>query len=159
MTDSSQVQKMTREAFAPYGIVLDSRGAVEIDLGRACRASRARLPTRGRSASSSWRGTARRCRSFRRSLASQAVICVAPPNGARCAGRGKSRRVPCRTGGCLTLIQGDLAHAAVSASASGTSYLVVDRSGTLDDDWELVDLKTARGCTFEIDLNSRHRRR
>ena len=26
-------QKMTRESFAPYGILLDSRGSVEIDLG------------------------------------------------------------------------------------------------------------------------------
>lgn len=32
------------------------------------------------------------------------------------------------------------------------SYLVVDRSGTLDDDWELVDLKAIHQKIFEIEL-------
>jgi ureidoglycolate hydrolase len=32
------------------------------------------------------------------------------------------------------------------------SYLVVDRSGTLDDDWELVDLKATHDRIFEIEL-------
>jgi ureidoglycolate hydrolase len=31
------------------------------------------------------------------------------------------------------------------------SYLVVDRAGTLDDDWELVDLKVTHGRVFEIE--------
>ena len=32
-----------------------------------------------------------------------------------------------------------------------SSYLVVDRSGTLDDDYELVDLRAAHGVSFEIE--------
>ncbi|HYY56950.1 MAG TPA: ureidoglycolate lyase, partial [Pyrinomonadaceae bacterium] len=28
-----KVQPMTRESFAPYGVLIDSRGSVEIDLG------------------------------------------------------------------------------------------------------------------------------
>jgi len=32
------------------------------------------------------------------------------------------------------------------------SYLVVDRAGTLDDDWELVDLKVTHRKIFEIEL-------
>src|SRR3954467_14032456 len=28
-----KVQRMTREAFAPFGVLIDSRGSVEIDLG------------------------------------------------------------------------------------------------------------------------------
>ena len=27
------VQKMTREAFAPFGIVLDRRGSIDVDIG------------------------------------------------------------------------------------------------------------------------------
>ena len=27
------VQKMTREAFAPYGVLLDRRGSVDVDMG------------------------------------------------------------------------------------------------------------------------------
>ena len=36
------VQKMTREAFAPYGVLIDSRGSVEVDFGLGV-AARARL--------------------------------------------------------------------------------------------------------------------
>jgi ureidoglycolate lyase len=33
-----------------------------------------------------------------------------------------------------------------------SSYLVVDRTGTLDDDWELVDLRISHNSVFEIEL-------
>jgi ureidoglycolate hydrolase len=43
-------------------------------------------------------------------------------------------------------------HAPPFALGDWYSYLVVDRSGTLDDDWEMVDLKNALDVTIEIEL-------
>jgi hypothetical protein len=33
-----------------------------------------------------------------------------------------------------------------------SSYLVIDRAGTLDSDYELVDLQAVHNCTFEIEV-------
>ena len=43
-------------------------------------------------------------------------------------------------------------HTPPFATGEWYSYLVVDRSGTLDDDYELADLKTTRDCAFEIEI-------
>ena len=145
------VQEMTRERFAPYGVLLDSRGTVELDLGG------------GRPAMT---GTTSERRPFRFEFmarhrhtmqvfsplaGSQAVICVAPPNGLDAPDVDKV--VAFRVEGRLpyAYFRGTW-HTPPFALGEWYSYLVVDRKGTLEDDWELVDLKTTRGCTFEIEI-------
>ncbi|HWT00089.1 MAG TPA: ureidoglycolate lyase [Pyrinomonadaceae bacterium] len=146
-----KVQPMTREAFAPFGVLIDSRGSVEIDLGEGGPSLTG--------ATSEWRPfrfdfMARHKRTmqvFSPLVSSQSVIAVAPPND---AGAPDVDRV------VAFLVDGRLPYAYHKGTwhtppfpiKEWASYLVVDRSGTLDDDWELVDLKVTRHTVFEIEL-------
>ena len=145
------VHKMTREAFAPYGVLIDSRGSVEIDLGEGAPgltgATSERRPFR-------FEFMARHRRTmqvFSPLASSQAIICVAPPGSADAPGVEQV---------VAFLVEGRLPyayhkgtwHTPPFATGDWYSYLVIDRSGTLDDDYELVDLKTTSDCAFEIDV-------
>ncbi len=145
------VQKLTRESFAPYGILIDSRGSVEVDfgLGVPCLtgATAERRPFR-------FEFMARHkftMQVFSPLASSQAIICVAPPNGK------DAPDIECVV---AFHVEGRLPyayyrgtwHTPPFATGEWYSYLVMDRSGTLDDDYELVDLKATRDCVFEIDI-------
>ncbi|HVF55805.1 MAG TPA: ureidoglycolate lyase [Pyrinomonadaceae bacterium] len=145
------VQKMTREAFAPYGVLIDSRGSVEIDLGQGTPsltgATSERRPFR-------FDFMARHrftMQVFSPLASSQAIVCVAPPNGLH---------VPDIERVAAFIVEGRLPyayhrgtwHTPPFSVGEWYSYLVVDRSGTLDDDYELVDLKATRDCAFEIEV-------
>jgi ureidoglycolate lyase len=147
------VQKMTREAFAPFGVLLDSRGSVEVDFGGGgasiTGATSERRPFR-------FEFMARHLLTmqvFSPLASSRAVVCVAPPNGAD---------APDPEQVAAFLVEGKLPyayhkgtwHTPPFAVGEWYSYLVVDRSGTLEDDYELVDLRPARGCVFEIDVEN-----
>jgi ureidoglycolate lyase len=142
---------MTREAFAPFGVLIDSRGSVEIDLGEGkpslTGATSERRPFR-------FDFMARHKRTmqvFSPLASSQSVIAVAPPN---------SDAAPDVDRVVAFLVEGRLPYAYHKGTwhtppfpvKEWASYLVVDRAGTLDDDWELVDLKVTRETIFEIDL-------
>ena len=146
-----KVQPMTRESFAPYGVLIDSRGSVEIDLGQGTPsltgATSERRPFR-------FEFMARHQRTmqvFSPLASSQSVIAVAPP------GDGHAPDIAKVT---AFLVNGRLPYAYHKGTwhtppfpiGEWASYLVVDRSGTLDDDWELVDLKVTHGSIFEIEL-------
>ena len=145
------VRKLTREAFAPFGILIDSRGSREVDLGGGAAevtgATSERRPLR-------FEFMARHVRTmqvFAPLALSEAIICVAPPNGSD---------APDVEGVVAFRVEGRLPyayhkgtwHTPPFAAAEWYSYLVIDRSGTLDDDYELVDLKAARACVFEIEM-------
>ena len=142
---------MTREAFAPYGILIDSRGSLEIDLGGGVPcltgATSERRPFR-------FEFMARHRRTmqvFSPLASSQSVIVVAPPN---------NREAPDVERIAAFLVEGKLPyayhrgtwHTPPFPTGEWASYLVVDRSGTLDDDYELVDLRATRDCIFEIEI-------
>jgi ureidoglycolate lyase len=146
-----KVQPMTRESFAPYGVLIDSRGSVEIDLGDGkpslTGATSERRPLR-------FDFMARHKHTmqvFSPLASSQSVIAVAPPTEAS---------VPSAERIAAFLVNGRLPYAYHKGTwhtppfpvGEWASYLVVDRTGTLDDDWELVDLKTTLGQVFEIEL-------
>src|SRR5215208_3412583 len=117
------VQKMTREAFAPYGVLLDRRGSIDVDIGVGV-PSITGATADPRPFKFDFMARHRHTMQVFSPLAgSQAVICVAPPNGLDAPDADKV-----------------------------VAFLVVDRKGTLDEDLELVDMRAARGCTFEIDL-------
>jgi ureidoglycolate lyase len=146
-----RVQPMTREAFAPFGVLIDSRGSVEIDLGEGTPsltgATSERRPFR-------FDFMARHNKTmqvFSPLVSSQFVIAVAPPN------EGDAPDVERVV---AFLVDGRLPYAYHRGTwhtppfplHEWASYLVVDRAGTLDDDWELVDLKVTQQTIFEIDL-------
>ena len=146
-----KVQPMTREAFAPFGVLIDSRGSVEIDL---CEGKPSLT-----GATAEWRPfgfdfMARHrltMQVFSPLASSQSVIAVAPPN---------DDEAPDVDRVVAFLVDGRLPYAYHKGTwhtppfpvREWSSYLVVDRSGTLDDDWELVDLKVTRQTVFEIDV-------
>lgn len=146
-----KVRPMTREAFAPFGVLIDSRGSVDIDLGQG-------VPSLT-GATSEWRPLkfdfmARHLRTmqvFAPLASSQSVIAVAPPG---------SGDVPDIEQVVAFFVDGRLPyvyhkgtwHTPPFPVKEWASFLVVDRSGTLDDDWELVDLRARRDTTFEIEL-------
>lgn len=146
-----KVEPMTREAFAPFGVLIDSRGSVEIDLGEG------KPSLTG--ATSEWRPLqfdfmARHKRTmqvFSPLASSRSVIAVAPPNGGDAP---DVERI------VAFLVDGRLPYAFHKGTwhtppfpvGEWASYLVVDRAGTLDDDWELVDLKATHQTVFEIEL-------
>src|ERR1044072_959181 len=145
------VQQMTREAFAPYGILLDRRGSVDVDIGMGGPSITARTPA-PRPFSFDFMARHRHTMQVFSPLAgSQAVICVAPPNGLEAP--DVERVVAFKVEGRLpyAYFRGTW-HTPPFALGEWYSYLVVDRKRTLDEDWELVDLKAARDCTFEIDI-------
>lgn len=145
------VRKLTREAFAPFGVLLDSRGSVEVDFGAGkpsiTGATSERRPFR-------FEFMARHHQTmqvFAPLASSQAIICVAPPNEANAP--DVERVVAFHVEGALPYAyHKGTWHTPPFATGDWYSYLVVDRTGTLDDDYELADLIQTAGCRFEIDL-------
>jgi ureidoglycolate lyase len=146
-----KVQPMTRESFAPFGVLIDSRGSVDIDFGEGVPsltgATSERRPLR-------FDFMARHLRTmqvFSPLASSQAVIAVAPPGNAD---------VPDVKRIVAFLVDGRLPyayhkgtwHTPPFAVKEWASFLVVDRSGTLDEDWQLVDLRAVCNTTFEIEM-------
>ena len=145
------VQKMTREAFAPFGVLIDSRGAREIDLGGGTPSLTGATAERRPFRFEFMARHTRTMQAFAPLASSEAIICVAPPNDAEAPEVEKV--VAFHVEGRLPYAyHKGTWHTPPFAVGEWYSYLVVDRAGTLDDDYELVDLKAARGCTFEIDI-------
>ena len=145
------VRRLTREAFAPFGILIDSRGAREIDLGGGTPAMTGATAERRPFRFEFMARHTRTMQGFAPLASSEAIICVAPPN---------DREAPDIERVAAFRVEGRLPyayhkgtwHTPPFAVGEWYSYLVIDRAGTLDDDYELVDLKTARDCTFEIEI-------
>jgi ureidoglycolate hydrolase len=144
-------KQLTRKAFAPFGILLDQRGSVDIDLGGgAVEMTGATSDPRPFVVEHLSRHR-KTMQVFSPLAGSQAVIVVAPPND-----KDKpdvEKIVAFHINGRLPYAYHiGTWHAPPFALGDWYSYLVVDRSGTLDDDWEMVDLKNALDVTIEIEL-------
>ena len=145
-----KVEPMTRESFAPYGVLIDSRGSVEIDLGRDKPPSLTGTTAERRPFRFEFMARHKRTMQvFSPLVSSQSVIAVAPPGDVPNIGRIAA-----------FLVNGRLPYAYHKGTwhtppfpiGEWSSYLVVDRSGTLDDDYELADLKVTHHKIFEIEL-------
>jgi len=143
------VQEMTRERFAPFGVLLDSRGSVEIDLGAGAPSL---TGTTSERRAFEFRFMARHRRTmqvFSPLATSQSIICVAPPS---------ERNAPTVDEIVAFFVNGLLPyvyhkgtwHTPPFPVNEWASYLVVDRAGTLDSDYELIDLQALHDCTFEM---------
>jgi ureidoglycolate hydrolase len=146
------VQEMTRERFAPFGVLIDSRGSVELDLGGAAAQMTGATSERRALAFQFMARHTRTMQLFSPMVGSRSIICVAPP--------APERDAPAPGEVVAFLVDGRLPYAYHKGTwhtppfpvGEWSSYLVVDRAGTLDDDYELVDMRAAHDCTFEIDL-------
>lgn len=146
-----KVQPMTREAFAPFGVLIDSRGSVEIDLGKGVPSLTGATSERRPFRFDFMARHKRTMQVFSPLVSSRFVIAVAPPN---------ERSAPDVERIAAFLVDGRLPyayhkgtwHTPPFPTGEWASYLVVDRAGTLDDDWELVDLKVTHQLIFEIEM-------
>jgi ureidoglycolate lyase len=146
-----KVQPMTRQSFAPYGVLLDSRGSVDVDLGEGVPSLTGATAERRPFSFDFMARHVRTMQVFSPLASSQSVIAVAPPNGADAP--DVDRIVAFFVDGKLPYAyHRGTWHTPPFPVKEWASFLVVDRSGTLDDDWELVDLRAARNTTFEIEL-------
>src|SRR3954470_17551568 len=76
-----QVQKMTSEAFAPFGILLDRRGSIDVDIGMGVPSITGATADPRPLAFDFMARHRHTMQVFSPLAASQAIICVAPPNG------------------------------------------------------------------------------
>jgi len=145
------VQKLTREAFAPFGVLIDSRGTVEVDLGGGVPALTGATSERRPFRFDFMARHRLTMQVFSPLASSEAVICVAPASDE--GAPDPQRVVAFRVEGRLPYAyHKGTWHTPPFALGEWYSYLVVDRAGTLEDDYELVDLKATRRCVFEIDV-------
>ena len=147
-----EVREMTREAFAPFGILIDARGSFEIDLGQGAPSLTGATAERRAFQFDFMARHKRTMQVFSPLAASESIIVVAPPtphsnapNLAEITAFHVNGRLP------YAYHLGTW-HTPPFPINEWSSYLVVDRSGTLEDDYELIDLRHALGCTFKIDV-------
>jgi ureidoglycolate hydrolase len=146
------VQEMTRERFAPFGVLIDSRGSVELDLGGAAAQMTGATSERREFAFHFMARHTRTMQLFSPMVGSRSVVCVAPP--------APERAAPAPEEVVAFLVDGRLPYAYHKGTwhtppfsiAGWSSYLVVDRAGTLNDDYELIDMAAVHDCTFEIEV-------
>ena len=145
-----KVQPMTRESFAPFGVLIDSRGSVEIDLGQGVPSMTGATAERRPLRFDFMARHRRTMQVFSPLASSQSIIAVAPPT---------SGHAPDIERVVAFFVDGRLPYAYHKGTwhtppfpvGEWSSFLVVDRSGTLDDDYELVDLRAACHTSFEIE--------
>ncbi len=146
-----KVQLMTRESFAPFGVLIDSRGAVELDLDHGVPSMTGATADRRPFGFEFMARHKRSMQVFSPLASSQSVIVVAPPSG------GSVPEIDQIT---AFLVEGRLPYAYHRGTwhtppfplGEWSSYLVIDRSGTLEDDYELIDLRVTHRKTFEIQI-------
>ena len=126
-----KVQPMTRESFAPFGVLIDSRGSVEIDLGQGVPSMTGATAERRPLRFDFMARHRRTMQVFSPLASSQSVIAVAPPT---------SGHAPDVEKVVAFLVDGRLPYAYHKGTwhtppfpvGEWSSFLVVDRSGTLD---------------------------
>jgi len=145
------VQPMTREAFAPYGEIISERGHIELDLDGA-RASVFAQTVEAQPFEFDFLGRHQRTEQVFSPLGSaQSIIAVAPPSEEGSA-LPDARRLAAFLvdGSCAFKLHRGTWHTSAFPLGERATFLVLDREGTLEEDYDLRDLKTALGVVVEI---------
>lgn len=145
------VQPMTPESFAPYGEIISERGEIRLDFDGG-QANVAAQTVEARPMTFDFLGRHLRSEQFFAPLGSnQAVIAVAPPseNGAAVPDINKMAAFLVDGTSAFKLHRGTW-HASAFPLAENATFLVLDRENTLEEDYDLRDLKTALGVVVEI---------
>ena len=147
------VQPLTREAFAPYGIVIDQRGSVEVDLGGGVPSVTGATAERRPFEFTFLARHRRTMQIFSPLVGSQSIIAVAPANagGARAPEPGDVRAFLIDGRHPYSLHRGTW-HTPPFPVGEWASYLVVDRTGTLEDDYDLIDFSRLYNLRFVLDF-------
>lgn len=145
------VQPMTREAFAPYGELIGERGGVELDLDGGA-ASVVAQTVESRPLVFDFLGRHQRTEQVFAPLGgTKSILAVAAPSA-------ENPAVPDLRRMAAFLVDGTSAyklhrgtwHTSAFPLGERATFLVLDREGTLEEDYDLRDLKTAHGVVVEI---------
>jgi ureidoglycolate lyase len=144
-------QPMTRESFAPYGEIISERGNVELDLDGG-KASVVAQTVEGRPLTFDFLGRHERTEQVFAPLGgAKSVIAVAPP----CADGSalpdvKQMAAFLIDGTCAFKLHRGTWHVSAFPLDQSATFLVLDREGTLEEDYDLRDLATSLGVVVEI---------
>jgi ureidoglycolate lyase len=145
------VQPMTRETFAPYGEIIGERGGVELDLDSGA-ASVVAQTVEARPLTFDFLGRHRRTEQVFVPLGgAPSIIAVAAPSAAESDVPDERKMAAFLVDGtCAFKLHRGTWHASAFPLAERSTFIVLDREGTLDEDYDLRDLKTALGVVVEI---------
>ena len=144
-------QPMTREAFEPYGELIGERGGVELDLGGGC-ASVVAQTVEPRPLTFDFLGRHERTEQVFAPLGgARSIIAVAPPCEDGSATPDANRMAAFVVdGACAFKLHRGAWHTSAFPLDKRATFLVLDREGTLEEDFDLRDLKTSLGVVVEI---------
>lgn len=147
------VQPMTPEAFAPYGEMIGERGEIEIDLGGG-RASVFAQTVESQPLRFDFLGRHEQTEQVFSPLgATKSIIAVAPPSEGDGNMPDPQRMAAFLVDGtCAFKLHKGCWHTSAFPLAERATFLVMDREGTLERDYDLRDLKTSLGVVVEIQL-------
>ena len=143
------IQPMTREAFAPYGELIDERGPVELDLDSGA-PSVFTQTVEARPMEFDFMGRHELTEQVFSPLGtSTSVIAVAPPSrdGSLDVKRLGAFLID---GSCAFKLHRGTWHTSAFPLAESATFLVLEREGTLERDYDLRDLKTTHGVVVRI---------
>jgi ureidoglycolate lyase len=145
------IQPMTRDAFTPYGEMIGDRGDVEIDLGGG-NANLVAQTVEARPLTFDFLGRHQLTEQvFVPLKGAKSVIAVAPPCCDNSAlpdiGRMAAFLVD---GSCAFKLHRGTWHVSAFPLAESSTFLVLEREGTLEEDYDLRDLKTSLGVVVQI---------
>jgi len=145
------VQKMTPEAFAPYGEIIGARGQVELDLDGG-KASFVAQTVEARPLKFTFLGRHQRTdQVFVPMGGTMSVIAVAPPCENGSASPNIERMAAFLVdGSCAFKLNRGAWHTSAFPLDECSTFMVLDRENTLEEDYDLRDLATTLGVMVEI---------
>lgn len=145
------VQQLTRDDFAPYGEVISERGDVDLDFDGGM-ANLVAQTVEARPLTFDFLGRHQRTEQVFVPLgAAKSVIAVAAPSEENPALPDIKRMAAFLIdGNCAFKLHRGTWHASAFPLAENSTFLVLDREGTLEEDFDLRDLKTSLGVVVEI---------
>jgi ureidoglycolate lyase len=145
------VQKMTPEAFAPYGQIIDARGEVELDMDGG-KASFAAQTVEARPLLFSFLGRHERTEQvFIPMGGTRSIIAVAPPCESDSAAPNVERMAAFLVdGSCAFKLYRGAWHTSAFPQDECATFMVLDRENTLEEDYDLRDLAATLGVVVEI---------
>jgi ureidoglycolate lyase len=146
-----EVRPLTRESFAPYGEILSARGGVEVDLGGGT-PSFAMQTVEAREMQFDFLGRHRQTEQLFTPVGGQrSVVVVATSDPANDDVPDVRKMAAFLVDGtCAFKLHRGIWHTSAFPLGESAMFLVVDREGTLEEDWDLRDLKTSLGVVVEI---------
>ena len=144
-----EVQPMTRETFAPFGELISERGQLDLDLDGG-QAGFVAQTVEERPMIFDFLGRHRRTEQVFSPLGgAKSILAVAMPTENDAPDQNKMAAFLVDGSFAFKLHRGTW-HTSAFPLQDKASFLVVDREGTLDEDYDLRDLKTALGVVVEI---------